>query len=178
MAKRLAASYQAGWFSTDFLSRPIEVAAAHLHVHGARDGVPNGKNFMLFAQKQWPFISELVQSIYDSKTHYILEGEIFIPQLINTLDFKVVSCFLGYHTADPATKLAEIDAFSAASTNDWTRAYSTQEQLCIINERIMFSAQIATQARQYRMPYFDVSRDFPATIDRAYEMLISRKTSS
>ncbi len=175
LAKRLAAELGAGWFSTDFLSRPIEVAAPHLHVKGVRDGIPNGKDFMLCAQTQWPFLAELVKSIYASKAPYVLEGEVFIPQLVNNLEVEVVPCFLGYNTANPATKMADIHAYRATSSNDWTQAYTAQEQLCIINERIAFSAQLAAQAQEYHMPYFDLSSNFVPTMERVYDALVSIK---
>ena len=175
LAKKLATGCGASWFSTDFLCRPIEIAAPHLHVKGACDGIPNGKDFMLCAQKQWSFISELIKSIDAAKTPFVLEGEVLTPQLISTLDIEVVPCFLGYNTANASTKMAEIHKYGSTSLNDWTRAYSTQEQLCIIDERIKFSVQLAAQAQKYGMPYFDLSNNFASTLERIYETLVSKK---
>jgi hypothetical protein len=59
--------------------------------------------------------------------------------------------------------------------NDWIQDYSDRYILDRCSEMIEWSQILQVECKKYDLPYFDVSREFSLTLDKAYRALMEEK---
>jgi hypothetical protein len=138
--------------------------------HGINPEDPDHKN----AGKMWPVVRAMSINIIEAGIEYLLEGVSILPVQVNELmglhpdDTK--ACFIGYTDISPEKKLEAIREHSAYP-NNWSKDYSDQQLLDLINNMIKHSLYLRDECTRYAVPYFDQSEDFVRTIDEVLEYL-------
>ena len=149
---------------------------------GFNDGIPEyGIHHLLWpneiAQKMWPFLQSMIDSMLVDGIDYLIEGEAVLPQLVADLVEKcpdrVRVVFIGYTEIDVNDKIALVRKHADAK-NDWLMDNSDEYIRDHIENMIAYSKMIKTGCEKHGLPYFDTSEDFPAAIAAATELLIGK----
>jgi hypothetical protein len=119
------------------------------------------------AQRMWPLVYEMSQSLLRDQVDYVFEGEL-LPQHVAALraayPAAVAGCFLGYRQIAPEQKLGAIRTH-AGHPNDWPQEYTDADLLPIIRREIAFSGYLHAECARCGLPYFDTAQEFAPTID-------------
>lgn len=169
LSRRLLAELHQPYLSLDVVKMGL--------VNGIPEyGVDPEESTSAVAEKLWPLVRAMAVNMLETDVHYIIEGEILphhVVELSERFPGQVRACFLGYADITPEQKLREMREF-AGNPNDWTVDSSDEYVLDVIYEFIAFSRSLREECVRLSIPYFDTSREFLPTLDRAAEYL--RKT--
>jgi len=168
LAQNIAAEERMSYVSLDWI------------MMGFTNGIPEyGIHDKLFpdviAQKMWPFVKAMFESMIYVDTDCVIEGEAILPELIKELQLnypdKIKLCFLGYKDVNVQKKLIEIRDFSNKK-NDWlydkSDAYITDH----INNMIAHSKLIIKSCDENGMRYVDTSVNFLSSLELAKRYLL------
>ncbi|WP_350290111.1 hypothetical protein [uncultured Croceitalea sp.] len=168
VAQQLAAQKSISYFSLDWL------------VMGFTNGIPEyGVHDLLFpdeiAERSWSFIKAMLESMLYSDIDYIIEGEAILPELFTQLlekhPNKLKICFLGFTNVDPNGKMSSVKKFSTGET-DWLSDKTDAYILDHIKNMVAHSIKIEKSCAATGLTYFDTSKDFTATMERAISYLL------
>ena len=127
------------------------------------------------AIKIWPNLEEMLRNIVEVGSDYIIEGDKLLPEHVSNLikDYpdQIISCFLGYPSADPQKKINEIQQYPG-HINDWTKNSTESELRDLVTEMLDYSRFLQSECSRYNLPYFNTSENFSITIYKAYSYLI------
>jgi hypothetical protein len=169
LSRRLMVELQQPYLSLDVVKMGL--------VNGVPEyGVDPEESTSAVAEKLWPLVRAMAVNMLETNVHYIIEGEILphhAVELAGRFPGMVRACFLGYADVEPEQKLREIREF-AGQPNDWTEYSSDEYVLDVIRESIVFSRSLREECARLKIPYFDTSREFLPTLDRAAEYLAVR----
>jgi hypothetical protein len=161
LARRLVRELQIPYLSLDVLKMGLTRGVPEYTID------PNAGGPAV-AERMWPLIYEMSQSLLRDRVDYVFEGEL-LPQYVAALrathPFQVAGCFLGYREIALEKKLQAIRTH-AGHPNDWPQEYADDDLLSIIRREIAFSAQLHDECACCDLPYFDTAQEFAATIDR------------
>jgi hypothetical protein len=125
--------------------------------------------------KMWPLVKPLLGFFFDEEQDYLVEGDSMLPKQIHELLLEqkpVRCCFLGYTNMTKDEKLSLVRQYHQGNI-DWTRGISDAEMLPMIDEMIQFSKHLQEECGQYGIKYFDISHDFDAVRNEAFEYLFA-----
>ena len=168
IARKILADRQIPYLSLDWL------------MMGFNDGIPGyGIHHLLWpneiAEKMWPFLRGMIDSMLVDGMDYVIEGEAMLPGLIAGLVEKhpgrIRAVFVGYTEIDVEDKVALVKAYSDGE-NDWLTTKPDEYIRDHVGNMIAYSKTIRKGCEQHGLPYFDTSGDFPAAIDAATDFLI------
>ena len=168
IARKILADKQVPYLSLDWL------------MMGFNDGIPEyGIHHLLWpneiAEKMWPFLQGMIDSMLVDGMDYVIEGEAMLPGLIAELVEKhpgrIKVVFVGYTEIDVEDKVALVKAHSDGE-NDWLTSKPDDYIKDHIGNMIAYSKTIRKGCEQHGLPYFDTSGDFPGAIDAATDFLI------
>lgn len=168
IAKKILAEKRIPYLSLDWL------------MMGFNGGIPEyGIHHLLWpneiAERMWPFLQAMIDSMLVDGVDYVIEGEAMLPEriagLIEKHPGKVKAVFLGYSEIDVQDKAALVTKFSAHD-NDWLTKESAEYIEDHIGNMITHSRTIKRGCEEHGLPYFDTSDDFLAAIDRASDFLV------
>lgn len=169
IAKKILQQRQIPYMSLDWL------------VMGFTNGLPDyGIHDKLFpheiAEKFWPFLRAMCESMLWSQVDYVIEGEAILPELIQELLAKhpdsVKVCFVGYCACDVDEKVSEVKRYSTGK-NDWLSNESDATIYSHINNMVAYSKRIKADCEKYSLAYFDTSDNFESTTDQAKNYLLN-----
>ena len=168
IAKNILADKRVPYLSLDWL------------MMGVNDGIPEyGIHHLLWpneiAEKMWPFVQGMLDSMLVDDMDYVVEGEAMLPQLVADLieqhPDKVKVVFLGYTEIDVKDKAALVKKYSDGD-NDWLTNESDEYIRDHIGNMIAYSKTIKEGCKNHGLPYFDTSEDFPEAIEAATDFLV------
>ncbi|MFA6096157.1 MAG: hypothetical protein WC788_00850 [Candidatus Paceibacterota bacterium] len=167
LSKRLLTGKSIPYFCIDYLVSAIDRT---LHNKPSFDA----------AMKIQPQLESMIRNITEIEPDYIVEGDKILPELASRLSKEypnqIISCFLGYASADPSIKMEEIKQ-NPGPINNWTKNSSNEELMQLIAEMTDYSAFIKKECNKYDIPYFDVSNNFSKNIDLAFQYLSINKST-
>jgi hypothetical protein len=162
IARRLLVETRMPYLSLDVLKMGLVHAVPSL-------GVDPDASSIAVSEQLWPLVRAMAVNMIETGVPYIIEGEI-LPKHVDELGRlhpgEVRACFLGYAGIEPQRKLREVREFGG-HPNDWTSTSPDAEELGLIEDAIGFSRYLSDECARLGIAYFDTSRDFLPTLDRA-----------
>ena len=132
----------------------------------------------VIATKLWGFIKAFCESIIHSDIDYLIEGEAFLPSLLQELLIKypnqIKICFLGYTEISLVAKYNDI--LKHATKHDWLVQESDEAIKQHIKNMISYSKTIQKECKKYNMKFFDTSSNFLSALQQAETYLIGTMT--
>ncbi len=168
IAKRILADRQIPYLSLDWL------------MMGFNDGIPEyGIHHLLWpneiAEKMWPFLLGIIDSMLVDGMDYVIEGEAMLPQLVTDLvekyPDKISMVFLGYTEINVKDKIALVKEHGERE-NDWLTNESDEYIRDHIENMIAYSKMIKSRCERHGLSYFDTSDDFLGAIEAATDLLV------
>ncbi len=169
MAKKLLSKKGLSFLSLDWL------------VMGFTNGIPEyGIHDKLFpdeiARRAWGFLRAMMESMIHVEEDCVIEGEALLPELIVELrdkfPDKLKICFLGYTDINPESKFKDIKEYGG-EPNDWLSDKPDEYILDHVHNMIAHSKQIAASCKENGLQYFDTSKDFKGTLQKALAFLLA-----
>lgn len=149
-------------------------------VMGFTNGVPElGIHDKLFpdeiAIKFWKFLKATCESIIWSGVDYVIEGEAILPELVSELldehPGKIKICFVGYPNISAVDKVIDVKKYNQGE-NDWLTNESDKYINTHIKNMINYSRKIMSDCKKFNLKYFDTSKDFNSSINKAVKYLL------
>jgi hypothetical protein len=168
IAKKLLAQKGLTYLSLDWL------------VMGFTNGIPQyGIHDKLMpdeiAERAWPFLKAMIESMIYVGTECVIEGEAVLPELIVELrdrypdELKI--CFLGFTEIAVAEKVHELKTYKPEG-NDWLLEEPDAYIHNHIQNMITYSKRIKKSCIKNQIAYFDTSEDLPGVCTRAIRYLL------
>lgn len=160
LARRLLAELGLPYLSLDVLKMGLTRGVPEL----AFDPDAGG---MGVAERLWPLVREMSESLFRDGVDYVFEGEILprdVAALRQSHPAQVRGVFLGYSAAAPDQKLREVRAH-AGLPNDWSADYADADLLAVIRREIAFSRYLQAECARLEFTYFDLSAEFLPALD-------------
>ena len=127
------------------------------------------------AERSWPFLKAMFESMIWGEEDYIIEGEALLPELIIELlekhPGKLNICFLGFTDIDVDQKFQEIMDFSIAR-KDWLINKPEEYIKDHIQNMVVHSQKIKKSCEENGTKYFETSDNFMQTIEEAIAYLL------
>lgn len=128
------------------------------------------------ARRSWSFLRAMMESMIHVEADCVIEGEALLPELIAELKEKYPDklriCFIGFTDVDPKMKFKDIKKYSLEQ-NDWLSDKSDEYILDHVQNMIGHSKKIAKACKQNDLEYFDTSKDFMGTLQKAIAFLLA-----
>ncbi len=168
IARKLMKEYQIPYLSTDWL------------MMGFNDGIPEyGIHHLLWpneiAKKMWPFLKGMIDNMIFDGMDYVIEGEAMLPELVAELlkkyPGKIKVVFVGYADISVHEKVKLVKEFCDRD-DDWLISESDAYIKDHIGNMIGYSKMIKEGCEKHNLPYFDTSKDFLKSIDKAIEFMV------
>ena len=168
IARRILADKRIPYLSLDWL------------MMGFNDGIPEyGINHLLWpneiAEKMWPFLLGMIDSMRINGMDYVIEGEAMLPQkvadLIEKHPGKIKAVFVGYTEVDVKDKVALVKEYGDQE-NDWLTNEPDEYIRDHVGNMIAYNKTIKNECEKNRLSYFDTSNDFPGAIEAATDFLV------
>lgn len=149
-------------------------------VMGFTKGIPEyGLHDMLFpddiARRFWPFLKAMLENMLYEDVDYIIEGEAMLPELLIDLlkqhPNKITACFLGFTEVEVHKKVMEVKNHQILE-NDWLLEKSVEYIEDHIKNMIAHSVMIKKSCEDNNVVYFDTSKNFDTTINKAINYLL------
>jgi hypothetical protein len=167
LARRLLRERGVSCFCVDYFVDALEQGAPAL-------GVNSEDANELRAPLLWPLLEPMLRNIIEVEPAYTVEGDALsvegVVEFLRAHPGQVRACFLGYAEITPEAKLAAIRRFPGG-VNDWIQEHSDAYILDLAASMIRYSRLVRDDCLSHGLAYFDVSRDLPAAVARAYECL-------
>jgi len=150
-------------------------------VMGFTNGVPEyGIHDKLWpneiAEKIWPFLNAMCESMLWSEVDYILEGEAVLPKLVSELLIKhpnkIRVCFVGYTDISAEDKVKEVKLYSDGE-GDWLTKESDEVINDHIENMIAYSKLVKNECADHSLAYIDTSSNFQESIENVVELLMA-----
>jgi len=171
IARRMLDEHNIPLFCIDYIVSGLDQGVPSLGIIGESPTRPK-------AEKLWPILRGMLHNIVEEEPHYLVEGDSIWPQgvakLLKAYHPQIRAVFIGYANTNPQQKLTEIRQFRG-DVNDWIQDYSDQYILDLCVEMIEWSQFLQVECKKYDLPYFDVSREFSLTLEKAYTALMEEK---
>jgi hypothetical protein len=167
LAQRLVKEKEVPYFPLDALIVMFASAAPEL-------GVSHDLAFIEKSKKAWSFTEDLFKHFLDEEESYTIEGDCILPYQIhefkNKYNKEIRCCFIGYTKLLPETKLKFVRDHNRGET-DWTNKQTDNDMIGMIEQMIEYSKFLKEECAKYNIEFFDVSDDFTATQEKAFEYL-------
>lgn len=119
------------------------------------------------AEKMWPFLLAMCESMLWAQDDFVLEGEAFLPELVRKLidkhPAKIKAAFMGYAEAIPAEKVRDVKRFSSGD-NDWLVNEPDDYIESHIKNMVGYSEMIREECAKHNVAYFDTSTEFEGSV--------------
>jgi len=168
IAKKILADKQIPYLSLDWL------------MMGFNDGIPEyGIHHLLWpneiAEKMWPFLQAMIDSVLVDGMDYVIEGEAMLPQLVADLVEKnpdvIKAVFVGYTEINVEDKVALVKEHGDGE-NDWLTGESDAYIRDHIGNMIAYSKMIKNECEKHGLSYVDTSDDFLGAVQAATDFLV------
>jgi hypothetical protein len=163
--KRTGISY----ISTDDLFRVLGLAAPQLKI-----GWDSGNSWRDNRELLTPFLVELARIRVQERNPILIEGELS-PQTAGSLSEELGAecraCFVGSADLSLAAKVDALQAWSDAQ-GDWLSDGSPDLTEWAARESLAASLEYRQAATQLGIPYFELSGDFEAAVERLVRYLV------
>lgn len=130
------------------------------------------------AERFWPFLKAMCESMIWSGTDCIIEGEAVLPELIAELlkkhPDKIKICFVGYSHVNLKDKVKEVYAHSLGG-KDWLTKEPEDYVEKHITNMIGYSQRIEQDCKAYGITYFDTSKKFTQVLNAAMAYLQKKR---
>jgi hypothetical protein len=167
LARRLLRERGVPCFCVDYFVDALEQGAPEL-------GISSEDANEIKAPLVWPLLEPMLRNIIEVEPAYAVEGDALSVEGVvgfrRAYPGQVRACFLGYAEITPEAKSVAIRSFPDG-VNDWTRDCSDAYILDLASAMIRYSRLVRDDCLRYGLAYFDVSRDLPAGVARAYAYL-------
>jgi 2-phosphoglycerate kinase len=167
LARRILAAHRIAYLSLDILMSAIANAMPQWGIK-----VPDPA--LTRAERTWPLTRAIMLGAIETGDDYVIEGDVILPAHVAELQRQTApirACFLGYASADPATKMDAIRCYASAA--DWTRTLDDAHLLRLVGELRDFSGYLRAECERHGLAYFDESAGFDALLDQALEYLVA-----
>lgn len=150
-------------------------------VMGFTNGVPEyGIHDKLWpneiAEKLWPFLNAMCESMIWSGVDFILEGEAVLPGSISGLLEKhpqeLRVCYLGFTEANPEQKVKDVKHYSDGK-GDWPIKEPDEVIHSHVENMMGFSKLIEKECTAHSQAYIDTSRNFEEATEDAVRLLLA-----
>jgi 2-phosphoglycerate kinase len=147
---------------------------------GFNDGIPEyGIHHLLWpneiAEKMWPFLQGIIDSMLVEEMDYVIEGEAMLPQLVADIVKKhpdaVRAIFVGYTDINVNDKIALVKRHNIGE-NDWLTSKPDEFIRDHIENMVAYSRMIRSECEKHGLSYVDTSEDFKGSIEAATDSLV------
>jgi hypothetical protein len=168
LARRMLSEDRVPWFSLDALRAGLTNGAPGLGLDFDRDDLEEG-------DRLWPIVKELIKTILQDDSPYLLESSCLRPSNVAALigsvrDGSIRTLFLGYPELNVREKLSQI-AKNGIGGNDWFSSLTAPEKLKHVNRMIKDSRTVRDDCNRSGMKFFDTGKDFDKTQAQAFNYL-------
>ena len=123
------------------------------------------------------FLEAMCDNMLWAGEDYVIEGEAILPEtarcLLDSHSNSVKACYLGYADITVDDKVRETMEHSKGE-RDWLMNESTETIRQHIDNMVGYSRKIQEQCGQHSVPYFDTSKNFLPTLERATQYLLTQ----
>ena len=127
------------------------------------------------AKKLWGFLEGCIETLIHQDSDYLLEGEAFLPSLIQELikkyPNKIKVVFIGYSHVTLDKKVKDVKTYPSGK-NDWLKQLEDEAIIIHVKNMIDYSLRIKNDCEQYHLPYFDITSNFHSSINQVVSFLI------
>ncbi len=170
LAKRMLHEQGVAYFSTDALLMGFRNGLPGFGVREENTDIANAAILR-------PLVEAIAENLLVTEQSYLLEGVLLQPATVAQLQRDagpaVRACFLGYSTIASLEKLTQVKLYKS-QPHDWLTKYSDDEIVSLIDRMKTVSLDLKAACATNNLPYFDVSDDFKAALDAAFDYLNSR----
>ena len=127
------------------------------------------------AERAWPFLKAMIESMIYVGTDCVIEGEALLPEILVELrdrypdELKI--CFLGFTKIAVAEKVRELKSYKT-NGNDWLLEEPDAYIQDHIQNMIAYSKRIKGSCIKNQIAYFDTSEDLPGVCTKAIRYLL------
>jgi 2-phosphoglycerate kinase len=160
LANRLHAESGFSVLTTDAIVVSFMAVAPELHIDY---GHPDRR------RKIAPGLKAAVQQIMNNNEHFVLEGELLNPWLVEELQSvaDVRSCFLSMSKPDIEVIVEH------EQSNAWVGSLTPAEQRTLVSALQNYNDEVVAQCQEHGVPHFDISAgDYEVVIDAAFRHLV------
>jgi hypothetical protein len=131
------------------------------------------------SESLWPYLSNLLRNLIETKVPYIVEGEI-LPKHIDALrkieNRLIPACLVGYSEIDVETKLREVSDHQG-HPNDWTAELSDEKLGDLLIEGINYSRYLQQECQLLGIHYVDFSSGFAHGVKNVMRYFMSTQST-
>ncbi len=171
VARRILQERRIAVFSTDYLMMSLSKANPTI-------GVDHTDDDRDVARALEPYLFAMIETMAENAVDQVIEGVHFLPafaaRLIQAFPGKIRIVYLGYDSADPNAKAAELQLHAADVENAWFLAYSPAAMYKLVRYLIGESERLKTEAEIYGLPYFDIV-DIVRDVDKVLACLFEKR---
>lgn len=167
LAREMLARRGVPWFSLDMLRTGLRHGAPGL-------GLDLSQGDLDAADRLWPVVQPLLDSILFFDVPYLVEGSCLRPSHLarfqarrSEADIRIL--FLGYPGTAPDRKLSQLEAHGGV--NDWLAARPRAARAGQVARGLADSRALARECARAGLPFLDTGEDFAAAISGAVSLL-------
>ena len=168
LSRRFMQARRVPYFSTDALIWTLSHA-------NPKSGISHKLPIVTKSEKLWPIAKHLLTFFAYVEDSYTVEGDVILPRHVKELQDEnknVLACFFGYPSITPEEKL-HLVRIHARKEKDWTNNIDDASLLYTFRQAIEFSRYLKHECEKLLFPFFDLSADFDAANNEAFEFLMS-----
>lgn len=130
----------------------------------------NEDEFRSKAIKFYPFLYQFVKYNQPVIEQYVIEGDSFLPEHVSKLqkEFHIKACFLG------SSNLQSEILLNNPSRNNWIKKLTLKQLNDLCNWIMGMSNFLKKECSLYKITYFDISKNYPDQIKKAYQYLLDK----
>jgi len=167
LAQRMLEENKVPFFRLDTIIETLIFAVPEL-------GITHSLSLKTKSEKAWGFTEHVLNHLLYTEEKYLVEGDCILPEHVvefkKTHDKEIRCCFIGYTKLSAEEKLNFVRTYNRGDT-DWTNEQTDEALLKMIEKMIEYSIFLQEECAKHGVMFFDVSDDFPAVQDEAFEYL-------
>lgn len=155
------------YIDIDWIISMLMFAAPHLGIKYAPEF--STQEFIQKAENFFPFLYQFIKYNQFVVDKYTIEGDSLLPTQVHQLqkEFSIKACFLGVSTLKLETLL------QYPSKNNWIKVLTKEDLSKLCDWSVSVSNFLQKECEPYEIPYFDLSKDYQKTFEKAYTYLIT-----
>lgn len=167
LARNLLKKYNIPYFSLDWAMMGFTIGIPDYGIHD--------RLFMdEIGERMWSFTKGMCQTIIESGTDYIIEGEAMLPEHMRELSDlnpgSVKACCVGYADIDLEKKVSDVKTYNNGEC-DWLINQGEDLVRDHIKNMRIYSMKVKKWCEKSRVKYFDTSNNFIDVIEEATKYL-------
>ena len=159
LAKMIAKRKDIPYISTDLIRDAIDEAYPELKI--------KAEKWEKWSERFYPMLLSLIKHSQEVYPDTVIEGDIFFPDQVNNIAqrYKLKCVYLGVSNIDLETLIGQ------NIHDDWISELEPSEQSKLPDWIMSISKRFKIESEKFSIPYFDVSKNRPESLEKAYSSL-------